>query len=75
MFLGGGHLIFYFSFLFCNKSEDLCLSNCSFRKTTKYHETDMKITKNWQEFPSAGLKCRTAKGTELPSSQVAHAVF
>lgn len=44
-------------------------------KNTKCHETDMKITKNWQEFPSAGLKCETAKGTELPSSQVAQAVF
>jgi len=36
----------------------------------------MKITKNWQEFPPAGLKSETAKVTEqLSSSQVAHTVF
>lgn len=36
----------------------------------------MKITKNWQEFPIAGLKYETAKVTEqLSSSQVAHTVF
>lgn len=73
IFLRGGA---WFFFSFWNKSEDLWLSNCSFRKNTKYHETDMKITKNWQDFPIAGLKYETAKVTEqLSSSQVAHTVF
>lgn len=45
-------------------------------KNSNYHEADIKITRDWQEFIFAGLKHKTAKITEqLSSSQVAYTVF